>query len=332
MSNEQPDGIRPRSRHRRQPAARRPHVWLIAVIAVLAIVVLATGVMMIMHKAAPPARVAGSSTTGAPSPSTATPPTTSAAPDPGTSGAPASPVPQALAADFAQLAAKLNATVGIAFSAVGSGQAPTTMGDLQTGKAWSTIKVPLVIAALQEEKSHTVTDAMKAAITESDNAAAESIWAGLSSDPAVAGQKVEAVLRPTGDPTPVQWKRVRPPYTPFGQTDWPLTEQVRFISAAFCDKANGPVFDLMGQVVSGQSWGLGTISGTRFKGGWGPSEAGNYLVRQIGVLTAPNGMVAVALAAEPNSGKFDDGIAVLNEMATWLTTHLSALPAGHCAS
>ena len=41
------------------------------------------------------------------------------------------------------------------------------------------IKVPLVIAALREEAPPEVTDAMTAAITESDNAAAESIWASL---------------------------------------------------------------------------------------------------------------------------------------------------------
>jgi hypothetical protein len=251
-----------------------------------------------------------------------------AARDPGTTGAP--PAPQGLSAEFAQLAKKLHAEVGIAVSAVGSGQEPMPLGDWQSGgPAWSTIKVPLVIAALQE--SHAVTDAMAAAITESDNAAAESIWAGLG-DPVTAGQKVDAVLRQTHDPTIVQSQRVRPPFTAFGQTDWPLTEQARFTSASFCDKANAPVFDLMGQIVAGQSWGIGNIPGTRYKGGWGPSPSGNYLVRQIGVLAGPNGMVAVALAAQPASGKFDDGVADLNEMANWLHNHLGALPAGHCGS
>jgi hypothetical protein len=288
----------------------------------------AAGVIMITHKAAPPAAVAGQRTTAIPASATAAPPPPAAVPDPGTTGA--SSAPPALTAEFAQLAKKLPAVVGIAFSAVGSGQEPTRLGEWQSGgPAWSTIKVPLVIAALQDDESHTVTDAMTAAITESDNAAAESIWAGLG-DPVTAGQKVDAVLRQAHDPTIVQSQRVRPPYTAFGQTDWPLTEQVRFTSAAICDKADAPVFDLMGQIAQGQSWGIGTIPGTRYKGGWGPSPSGNYLVRQIGVLTGPNGMVAVALAAQPASGKFDDGIADLNEMAHWLTAHLAALPAGHC--
>jgi hypothetical protein len=43
-------------------------------------------------------------------------------------------------------------------------------------------------------------------------------------------------------------------------------------------------------------------------------------------------MIAVALAVQPDSGKFDDGIAALTEMARWLADHVSALPAGHCDS
>jgi hypothetical protein len=325
--NNEPEGIRPGSRHRRPQAARTPNVWLIAGIAALATMAVAAGVIMYMHEAAPPAAVAGPSKIGAHPTATAAPPPPAAVPDPGTISTPAPPS-AALAAGFAQLAKTLDAEVGIAFSAVGNGQEPTPLGDWQSGgPAWSTIKVPLVIAALQKE--HTVTPPMNAAITESDNAAAESIWAGLG-DPVTAGHQVEAVLRRTGDPTIVQSQRVRPPFTAFGQTDWPLTEQVRFTSAAFCDNANKPVFDLMGRIEPGQSWGIGTIPGTQFKGGWGPSPTGNYLVRQIGVLTAPNGKVAVALAAQPASGKFDDGIADLNAMADWLKTNLGALPAGQC--
>jgi hypothetical protein len=234
-----------------------------------------------------------------------------------------------LAADFAQLETKLHAVLGLAVGAVGNGQAPIMLGSWKSGPAWSTIKVPLIIAALRADNPPTVTDAMTAAITESDNAAAESIWASLG-DPVTAAHKVEAVLRQTGDFTTVQSQKVLPEFTAFGQTDWSLTDQVRFTSVAFCDKANAPIFALMGRVISDQRWGIGTIPGAEFKGGWGPSPPGGYLVRQLGVLPAPNGRIAVALAAQPSSGKFDDGTAALNEMATWLTAHLGALPAGRC--
>ena len=234
-----------------------------------------------------------------------------------------------LAADFARLETKLHAVAGIAVSAVGNGQAPIMLGDWEHGPAWSTIKVPLIIAALRQENPPTVTDAMTAAITESDNAAAESIWASLG-DPVTAARKVEAVLRQTGDSTTVQSQKVRPEFTEFGQTDWSLTDQARFTSVAVCDSANAPVFALMGRVQPDQRWGIGTVPGAQFKGGWGPSPTGSYLVRQLGVLPAPNGRIAVALAAQPASGKFDDGTAALDEMASWLTAHLGALPAGQC--
>jgi len=308
MGNSRPDGIR--------------NVWRIAGVASLATMVLAAslfvGIRLGSHEKAPPAALPPSpSTVGAP-PSTV--------PGPGT----IAPPPAALAADFAQLETKLHAVAGIAISAVGTAQAPITLGDWQSGPAWSTIKVPLIIAALREENPPVVTGAMNSAITESDNAAAELIWAGLG-DPVIAAHTVEAVLRQTGDPTTVQSQKVRPEFTAFGQTDWSLTNQVRFTSAAVCDSANEAIFALMGRIESGQSWGIGTIPGTRFKGGWGPSPTGSYLVRQMGVLAAPNGFVAVALAAQPASGKFEDGTADLTEMATWLTAHLGALPAAQCA-
>ncbi|MGB9304587.1 MAG: hypothetical protein WCB92_13185 [Mycobacterium sp.] len=239
------------------------------------------------------------------------------------------PARPSLSTDFARLESQLHSIAGIAVSAIGTGQAPITLGDWRSGPAWSTIKVPLVIAALRAANPPKVTDAMTAAITESDNAAAESIWASLG-DPVTAAHKVEAVLRQTGDSTTVQSQKIRPEFSAFGQTDWSLTAQARFTSAALCDSANAPIFALMGRVDPDQRWGIGTVPGAQFKGGWGPYPTGGYLVRQMGVLAGPNGRLAVALAAQPASGKFDDGTAALTELAAWLTAHLGALPAGQC--
>ncbi|MEV0673356.1 hypothetical protein [Mycobacterium sp. NPDC050441] len=277
-------------------SAHRGRMW--ALIAVFAAIALAAGVIIGTHLARRPN-------------------TRSAAPT------------ASLAAEFAQLESGLHAVAGIAISGVGPGQEPISLGEWQSGPAWSTIKVPLIIAALRAEVPPQVTEAMTAAITQSDNAAAEAIWDGLGT-PAEAARKVEAVLRQTGDPTIVQSQRVRPEFSASGQTDWPLTDQARFASAAVCDKENDPVFDLMARVEPDQRWGIGTIKGSRFKGGWGPSPTGGYLVRQIGVLTTPTGTVAVALAALPSSGKFEDGTAALTTMANWLSERLSAVPAGDC--
>ncbi len=238
--------------------------------------------------------------------------------------------PAALTADFAQLENRLHAKMGLVVSAVGSGTPPRAWGDWQEGPAWSTIKVPLVIAAYRQATPPQVSDSMKAAITESDNAAAESLWAQLG-DPPAAAQQVQQVLQEAGDPTAVESRRLRPEFTAFGQTIWSLTNQIRFTAMAFCNSANGPIFKLMGQVEPSQTWGIGGIPGSEFKGGWGPSPSGKYLVRQIGVLPAPGGNIAVAAAAEPESGSFNDGIQDLVEVAKWLTTHIAALPAGQCS-
>jgi hypothetical protein len=244
---------------------------------------------------------------------------------------PSAPPPQAaptdLAAEFAQLASRLNASMGISFAAVGSGQPITTWGDWPEGPAWSTIKVPLVIAAYRQQRN--ITANMKAAITESDNAAAEALWQQLGAPP-IAAQQVQQVLHETGDPTVVESRRLRAEFTAFGQTTWSPANQVRFLTNAFCDKRNDPVFTLMGEVDPQQSWGIGSIAGTQFKGGWGPSSQGKYLVRQFGVLTTPTGKIAVAIAAEPASGSFDDGRAALDKTATWLKDHLGQLPTGRC--
>ena len=310
------------------PARRRHSIYhrrLALALLLVGAVIVATGVVIGRHfspHASAPGPTPSPTRTGVVSPGTpsASPPTNSSSNE-----------LTALVADFAQLQSQVHAEIGIAVSAVGSGASPQTLGDWQTGPAWSTIKVPLVIAALRQENPPQVTAAMKAAITESDNAAAESIWEGLG-DPVTAAHKVEDVLKEAGDSTTVQSQKVRPEFTAFGQTDWPLIDQARFLAFAMCDNRNAQIFSLMGQVEQDQRWGMGTIPDAQIKGGWGPSPSGSYLVRQIGILSTPTGTIAVAMAAAPASGSFADGTHDLTEVANWLTAHLAALPAGHCGS
>ncbi|MCV7176170.1 hypothetical protein H7H98_10495 [Mycolicibacterium sphagni] len=235
-----------------------------------------------------------------------------------------------LTTDFVSLAKTLNAQVGIAIAPAGRPDAePILLGPWRNGPAWSTIKVPLIIAGHRAVEPPTITGAMSAAITQSDNDAAESVWQSLG-PPAAAATQVQAVLAETGDPTVVQSEKIRPQFSAFGQTEWSLTNQLRFLSAAVCDTRNDAVFNLMGQISADQSWGLGQISGARYKGGWGPSLSGAYLVRQIGVISTDRGLVVVAAATEPQSGSFTDGTADLNRIAAWLQAHTNVLPAGTC--
>ena len=88
---------------------------------------------------------------------------------------------------------------------------------------------------------------MTAAITKSDNASAETVWASLG-DPVTAAKQVEEILQETGDPTTVQSRKLRPEFSAFGQTDCPLLGQVRFVASAFCNSEDGPIFSLMSRV------------------------------------------------------------------------------------
>jgi hypothetical protein len=147
--------------------------------------------------------------------------------------------PDGLAGEFARLRDKIDATLGIAMSAVGSLAPPVVFGDWSSGPAWSTIKVPVVMTALRAPDSAGLTAEMIAAITQSDNAAAEVVWASLG-HPSTAARKVEAVLAEFGDITVVEDEKVRPEYSAFGQTDWSLVNRVIVIpeGAGFCQ---GPV-------------------------------------------------------------------------------------------
>lgn len=211
---------------------------------------------------------------------------------------PAAPLPVPatdLTASFDAVAQASGAVIGLVLTPVGSSEPTLRLGDWSdVGPAWSTIKVPLAVAALRHQTSDT--SVLSAAITASDNAAAEQLWSDLG-QPTVAAGLVEEVLAASGDSTQVQSRRIRPEFSAFGQTQWPLSEQARFLSSAVCDSRNQPVLTLMRQITAGQRWGLGVLPATAFKGGWGPSPTGQYLVRQIGVVDSPAGQSVVALGA-----------------------------------
>jgi hypothetical protein len=238
-----------------------------------------------------------------------------------------------LAADLTRLQTGLRAKVGLVVRPVDAGpEAQIVMGTstFDDQPAWSTIKVPLVMAAMRESGVASPTPPMIAAITESDNASAESIWESLG-DPVTAAAAVEAVLREAGDSTVVESRKVRPEYSASGQTGWSLTSQAAFLSAAACNPRNRSVLDLMGEVTPEQRWGVGSFPGAKIKGGWGPSPSEQYLVRQIAILpVGQRGSAVIAMAAQPESGTFADGIRILTQIGDWLRTHLDHVAASRC--
>ncbi|MGK8509422.1 serine hydrolase [Nocardia asiatica] len=239
-------------------------------------------------------------------------------------------LPGTLAASYAELAAGVRGKLGMAIMPVG-GEQVVTFGEWTSGPAWSTMKVPLTIAALRRNPGSS-NFAASAAITQSDNAAADVLWQSLGTAQEAA-QAVQAVLREGGDnKTVVPATRARSEHSPFGQAEWSLTDQVRFASRLPCLPQAERVTALMEQVVVSQRWGLGEFTGAEFKGGWGPDASGAYLVRQFGIIDIPTGQIAIAIAVQPESGTFNDGMNVLDKLATVVSQHLDELSGGRCAA
>jgi hypothetical protein len=231
-------------------------------------------------------------------------------------------------ASFSKLEKSIGGPVGVSYGPVGSSE-QTTLGDWSGGVAWSTAKVPVAVA-LARANGGTVTSSMRSAITASDNAGAEAMWSALGSG-SRAGAKVDRVLSDAGDSTRIETQRVRDGYTPFGQTEWSLAAQQQFAAHLPCISGSDPVLALMGQIVPGQSFGLGSIDGSaKFKGGWGPGPGGGYLVRQFGIVEIDGGKLAVAIASEPSDGSFETGKANLSKLADWISSNLSGTRASSC--
>ncbi|MEP9413098.1 hypothetical protein ABLE92_01920 [Gordonia sp. VNQ95] len=237
---------------------------------------------------------------------------------------------QALAASFRRVASGTGLTVGVAVAPVGGASRPTiTLGDLTPGVAWSTIKVPLAVAA-ERENGESASESN--AIINSDNASAEALWASLGSNEE-ASRKVTAVLREGGNPNVVVPSvQQRAGFTIFGQTVWTLPAAATFVGHLPCMPGTEHVVSLMGQVAGNQQWGVEVMrlpKATAVKGGWGPGVDGSYLVRQIGLITYRSGeQSAVAMSAV--GGSMSGGIAALNAIGNWLNANIAALPRGRC--
>lgn len=249
-------------------------------------------------------------------------------------------------ASFASLAASLSAQVGLAVAPLAGGEV-REFGDLRSGHAWSTMKVP-ILTTLMREQGETLNAEEEAwassALTASDNDAAASLFGQLEAmDGGLAGasQAVEATLRASGDAETVVATAPPPPgaISTWGQTEWSLSGSIQFYGALaggclLGSSATQYVTGLMESVISEQRWGLGEASfpsGWRvgFKGGWGPESGGGYLVRQSGFIRDGSRGLAVAMMASDDSGSYPAGAADLSRMAQWLAGQLNGLgPAG----
>lgn len=231
-------------------------------------------------------------------------------------------------AGFQRLSATLGGRNGIAVSALGFDKPVYHAGDLTTGVAWSTSKVPVSMAIYDAGLARQQASNLRSAITVSDNAAAMRLWDALGSGEKAA-QLADDELRSAGDDTTqVQSQTLISGLTPFGQTMWSLTDQARFTAGMPCTQAGAQVLGLMNQVDPSQRWGLGS-AGVPFqlKGGWGPGinpgQSGGYFDRQMGVLTLMgNKPVAVTIATLPADGSHETGTRNLTQIAQWAAKNI----------
>lgn len=227
-----------------------------------------------------------------------------------------------------QLGAEVGGTIGP------PGALPLTAGSLQSGPAWSTIKVPIALEVIDEAGgaaglSSSQRSEITAALTASDNEAAAALFDDLISrngSVAAASDAVTGVLRDAGDPETVVSTEGRDGFSSYGQTEWSLSAQHQFMSSLLggclsTSDARSLVLDQMRSVTS-DTWGIGSVGlPALWKGGWGPGLDGRYLARQMGAAEIDGKEYAITLAVIPDSGDFGSAQSDATAVAKWLIDH-----------
>jgi beta-lactamase class A len=251
--------------------------------------------------------------------------------------------------DLERFASDAPGRVGIAVTPLGDGD-PQFAGDADTGRAWSTMKVPLLVALLdriggEKELSSEERAQAEAALTRSDNDAALALFdrlGELEGGVVPASHAIEDVLRRSGDDeTMVNTKPSPEGFSTFGQTVWRAEASTLFFRALAggCLLDTGDtdyVLSLMESVAADQRWGLGEAevpagSKVAFKGGWGPEPDGGYLVRQSGVVSQDDAgyvLSVIAFPGDTGSGSFAAGQDLVTEAARMVSKQASTGPRG----
>jgi len=203
-------------------------------------------------------------------------------------------------------------------------------GTLTTTNAWSTIKVPIVVAAIDANPDLADSDLVEATLRWSDNGTAWTLWKTLGSTPEARAEAVEDILAATGD---TSTKVKVAPDEPYGATQWSLHHQARFMSNLRCLDNADVVLDYMGDVIDEQRWGLGQFRDADFKGGWGPDDDGTYQARQMGIVPAKDGGdITIVLAANVESEAYrEDAEDALTRAAKAMRPYVKQTEGRTCA-
>lgn len=234
----------------------------------------------------------------------------------------------AVAGDLQRELDRIAANYGNVGIAVSDGTTTVAAGRTAPETAWSTSKVPVLIAA--HRAGLIGPDVVTSAITYSNNEAAQSTWDALGGG-AQAAQAAQQVLADAGDTTTqVQSQVTRPEFSAFGQTQWSVGDQAAFMAKLRCVNGAEPILTAMSTPDPAQSYGLRNLEGAALKGGWGPDTAGGYDVRQMGLATIGGREVAVALIASAPDGQYASAQPLLSGMALDLSKADVAWPTPAC--
>lgn len=232
--------------------------------------------------------------------------------------------------------ANLPGRAGLVAGAPGAGGPTVSGGDFTVGDAWSTIKVPIAERILRDYGgpdgiSPAQQSNITAAITVSDNDAAAALFRDLQNRHgglAAASGALGEVLHEAGDAETMISTEGRDGFSTYGQTDWSLENQYRYMAGLAGGCISDPasreyLLEQMGSVGGSDLFGIGATGvSARWKGGWGPGVDGKYLVRQMGVIEAGGKEIVLAMAAIPDDGTFESGKAMLSELAGWAASDL----------
>jgi hypothetical protein len=220
---------------------------------------------------------------------------------------------------FRVYARRAGGETGLAIAPVGSGDL-RALGRLRQGRAWSAMKVPLLVAILRWRREEAGTaDGVprlsgserrhaERALTRSSNLAARALFRELAEEFGVDGarRRLQRVFTVVGDDTTRVSTELNPEtgLTNFGITEWRLEDGVRFFRALARGCLLSPddtayVLDLMRRPRRRSQWGLidafppGAVA---MKAGWGPDDDLRWLVSQFAIVgTGPDAVVVGAM-------------------------------------
>lgn len=213
----------------------------------------------------------------------------------------------------------------IAYAPLDDPDAVVVLGSVSSSRAWSTSKVLVVCAFLQQvaggdpaRLTSSQVRLIEKSLTASD---LDALLALRGQIPGGSGRPMTAILRSIGDTTTVA------PDTREGSMQWSVRDQVRFMAALHAGRVVSPatsayVLERLRPIAS-QSWGLGSIGASAFKGGWLTKTS---QTRQMGIV----GNYAVAIItngvgpAELQSDGDWAHVAQLNRLAALLDERLRA--------